>query len=227
MANKLFTTYTDLSCPSTTRANIEFIAPILCKVLPKENKLQIVRSVDQLMIKGNATIMKSALAFIDIVEGTKYLSIRVKKYITKPLIDSLNENLDNWYEENEFVKALEPYAGYIPTELLYDYVNGLTQTYIGYIGGSNIWDRTDFYSDGAAERIPRMFEKFDDESADKFVEVIKNNKIIISRVQNDIKLNRLRILGRIVLNRISSRFRERNILEVLVDEEKNRIYFIN
>ena len=57
---------------------------------------------------------------------------------------------------------------------------------------------TDFYADGAALKIPEMFEKFDDESAHMFVSVIKNNETIKSRIRKRAKLNRLRNLGEIV-----------------------------
>ena len=52
LSNRLFTVYVDTQASSVIRSNIELIAPILWKVLPKADKLQIVRRVDQDTHKG-------------------------------------------------------------------------------------------------------------------------------------------------------------------------------
>ncbi len=61
LANRLFTTYIHVSSSSILRSNIEFAAPILWDVLPREVKHQIVRRVDQEISAGN--IAKTMLAF--------------------------------------------------------------------------------------------------------------------------------------------------------------------
>jgi hypothetical protein len=74
----------------------------------------------------------------------------------------------------------------------------MVQTYVGRIGGSAYFARTDFYANGAAIKIPENVERFDDESAHAFVEVIKTNDLLQSRIGNKTKLERLRTLGNIV-----------------------------
>lgn len=105
------------------------------------------------------------------------------------------------------------------------YVNAITQTYVGRIGGSAYYNRTDFYADGAALRIPKMFESFDDESAHAFVDCIKNNSILKGRIRSQVKLRRLRNLGEIVNRRVSERFDEIEFLTTLLDETKEKEFF--
>ncbi|WP_226579895.1 hypothetical protein [Halobacillus litoralis] len=77
-----------------------------------------------------------AFSFIETVNGYEYLTLNDKKYKIEPLIDELEANLDVFKIENKCVSELERFAGSIPTELLPRYVNAMTQTYVGHIGGS-------------------------------------------------------------------------------------------
>ena len=227
LINRLLVAYIDDMCSTIMRANIEFVAPILWKVLRKETILQVVKTMEKEILKGNLITNQYVVSFIDIVSAIKYLSTNTKKYLLAPIIDRLNENLDTFSIENECVARLYNYSGYIPKELLYNYVNGLTQTYIGKIGGSMQFARTDFYADGAAVKIPTMFKKFDDESAFEFIKVIKTNSIIKGRITNNVKLNRLRTLGNIVEERVSENFKEKYFLEILTNPEKEKEFFKN
>lgn len=223
--NRLFTAYVNDSCSTILRSNIEFVAPILWKVLTKDMMVQVSRRVDQEISEGNASSTKYAFSFLDTVGSKKYLSTRAKKSLLAPLIKSLSDNLDTFAVENECTNELSKYAGYIPRELLFDYVNALTQTYVGYIGGSAQYSRTDFYANGAALRIPTMFEKFDDESAHAFIETIKTNGELQTRIRSKVKLNRLRTLGEIINRRISENFDETDFLQALLDETREREFF--
>lgn len=218
LINRLFTVYTHKDSPSDLRSNIEFIAPIMWPVLPKEVQIQIVRRVDQVLSKGDALSTDYAFSFVRVVDSTKYLSTTAKKYKIQPLVDELERNVDEFKEENRLVKELEPYAAAVPNELLCKYVSVLTQTYVGRIGSSMHWSRTDFFADQAALLIPGMFQKFDDQAAMAFVEAIKTNELLKRRIQNPSKLRRLRLLGNAVLSRVSATFPEKHFLEVLVDE---------
>lgn len=225
LINRLFSSYVTDSCSSILRSNIEIVAPILWKVLQKETVIQISHRVDSEIAKGNATATEYAFNFIAKVGAKKYLTTRAKKYRLAPIIQELLSNLDTFAVENRCVDELSKYAGYIPRELLYDYVNAITQTYIGHVGSSVNFSRTDFYADGAALKIPEMFEKFDDESAHMFVSVIKNNETIKSRIRKRVKLNRLRNLGEIVNKRISDSFDENDFISILLDEKKEQQLF--
>lgn len=220
LMNRFFSSYIDDRCSSILRANIEFVAPFLWKVLMKTVQIQIAKRVEQEILKANVSKIEYSFKFINIVEGRKYLSTNSKKYLLGPIIQRLNENLDLFRVENECVSKLEEYAGYIPRELIYEYVKGLTRTYVGHVGGSAQWSRTDFYADGAAAIIPDMFEKFDDESADAFVQVIKEDEQLKRRIRNSDKLNRLRKLGEIVVKRVSDKYKNKDFLELLLDEER-------
>jgi hypothetical protein len=125
--------------------------------------------------------------------------------------------VDVWKVENQCVAALSPYAGQIPPALVLDYVWSLTQTYVGHIGGSAQYSRTDFYANGAANYIPAMFEAFDDTAIDAFVETLRKNTTLQRRFDSPTKLNRLRSLGNIALARASAHHSGRDLLEKLVD----------
>jgi hypothetical protein len=217
LANRLFTSYVHPDASSVLRSNIEFAAPILWNVTPKDTKIQIVRRVDQEIAAGNAIRTKQAFAFVAMVKANRYLSMTARKYHIKPLLKRLAENQGKWAVENECVSALEPLAAYIPDELLVDYARSLVLTYVGEMGYSSQYSRTDFYADQAALRIPGMLHKFDDRAALAFVQAVRNNPQLKRRIAYPVKLNRLRALAHIVLERITDDFAERAFLELLVD----------
>lgn len=218
LSNRLFTVYVDPHASSIMRSNIEFVAPILWKVLPKDLKHQIVRRVDQEIPKGNADRTRFSFEFVKLVGANSYLSTTAREYTIKPLIVELKANLDVFSVEDRCVKELAPYAAQIPTSLVTDYVWALTQTYVGHTGGSARFSRTDFYANGAAVYIPTMFEAFDDSAVDAFVDTLIQNKVLKRRVINDPrKLSRLRSLGNIVLGRASASHSARDLLSKLVD----------
>jgi hypothetical protein len=138
----------------------------------------------------------------------------------KPLIDELKDNLDTWKVENRCVEELSVYAGQIPPALVEDYVWSITQTFVGHTGGSAQYSRTDFYANGAAAYIPAMFEAFDDTAVEAFVLALKKNSTLKRRINNPTKLNRLRSLGNIALERASSQHSGRDLLEKLVTPER-------
>jgi hypothetical protein len=150
LINKLFRLYIDLSSSSTFRSSIEFCAPYLWEYLTKQTQQQVARLVDIEIGKGNAQQIEYAFQFLEMVGGQGFLSLTARKYKVQPLIEQWEENQDNWTIENECVKMLSRYADVIPTELLYRYVNCLTQIYVGYTGSSSRFSRTDFYADGAS-----------------------------------------------------------------------------
>jgi hypothetical protein len=220
LINRLFTGYTHKDSPTDLRSNIEFIAPIMWPVLPKEVQVQVVRRVDQAITKGDVAVTEFAFAFVRVVDGTKYLSTTAKKYRIQPLVESLDKNVDVFREENRLVQELEPYAASIPSDLMNQYVSALTQTFVGRVGSSAHWSRTDFFADQAALLIPGMFQRFDDQAAASFVHSIRNNDLLKRRIHTPAKMRRLRSLGNIVLSRISASFPEKHVLEALVDEER-------
>jgi hypothetical protein len=224
-ANKLFNEYINENCSSIFRSNIEFVAPLLLEALPEDTMRQISKRLDQEISNGNATATEYAFAFFNTVGAKKYLSTRAKKHLLGPIIKLLSESLGKWGTEDRCVGELSKYAGYIPRELLPEYVNAITQTYVGYIGHSSQYARTDFYADGASQKIPAMFEKFDDESAKAFVETLKTNQDLRRRINDDVKLARLRKLGEIVSRHISENFEEAEIVQTLIDKSKESDFF--
>ena len=225
LINRLFSSYVNENCSTILRSNIEIVAPILWRVLPKTTAIQVAKRVDKEINKGNSVSTNYAFAFIGLVGTKKYLSSFARKYHLAPYIKKLKENLDNFSVENECVDELSKYAGYVPRELLSDYVRGLTQTYVGKIGISCYCKRTDFYADLAAIKIPKMFESFDDESAHEFVNTIKTNGVLQQRIKSNVKLRRLRNLGEIVFKRISENFDEKDFLEALLDQKREKEFF--
>jgi len=226
LINRLFTVYIHPDSPSVLISNIEFVAPLLWRVLPKSIKIQVVRRVDQEYPKGNAVITDRSFAFVRIVKAVLYLSHNARKYVVAPIVEKLKNNLDNWPTENEYVRKLVPFSSVIPEELIDDYVWAITHTYVGKMGSSYKFSRTDFYADGASSLIPLMFEKFNDRMALSFVRTIENSKTLKSRIHSPSKIKRLRSLGLIVDEKTSDSFEKRQIIDLLIDESKENEFFI-
>jgi hypothetical protein len=225
LANRLFTSYIHPLSSSVLRSNIEFISPVLWRVLPKAIKVQAARRVDQEIQKGNSDVTLLAFGFIELVKNQSYLSVVARRYQTTPLVKELTGSFDDFPKENDAVKALIPYASLIPEELMEEYVLSLTKTYVGRIGSSARWARTDFFADSAAVYIPDMFKTFDDHAAAHFISGIKQSEVLRRRIQSPAKLGRLRVLGNIVLEKISMSFSDRNFIEALCDEMREEDFF--
>ncbi len=218
LVNRLFTAYTQPVSSSTLRSNIETVLPHLWAVLPKKDKLQVVLRVDQVMAQGNEDSTKLAFSFVRIVQANIYLSPSARRYIIEPILTRLEANFENFNIEDGCVKQLEPYAAYVPQALLERYVTALTRVYVGFIGGSARYSRSDFYADVSASIIPTMFQTFDDNAALAFVECIKNNPTLRERIERyPVKLNRVRNLANIVFEKASESFSERELLSLVVD----------
>ncbi len=220
LINRLFTAYIHENASSDLRSNIELTAPILWNLLPKELKIQVVRRVDQEIPKGNAAKTKEAFRFVHLVKATAYLTITSRSYVIKPLVDRLQASLDDFDTEDLCVRSLAPYASNIPPEFVAPYVSAITHTYVGRIGSSGRFSRTDWYANGAATRIPKMVEAFDDTASSAFIDCIRKSSTLRRRIQTPVKLNRLRSLGNIVLGRVSAAFPEKKFLEAMVDPNR-------
>jgi hypothetical protein len=225
LANRFFTIYIHPDSSSNLVSNIEFVAPLLWKVLPKDIKVQVVRRLDQEITKGDAIITDKAFSFIRVVGGEIYLSHTARKYKIEPLVVRLETNLDTWAVETECVRELSGYASYIVEECIDKYVWALTQTYVGSIGSSHHFARTDFYSNGAAIYIPAMFQAFNDRMAGAFVRTLRENDILKRRIRTPSKLRRLRSLGNIVGEKMSESFEDKSVIEALIDETREEEFF--
>ncbi|WP_114750508.1 hypothetical protein [Pleomorphovibrio marinus] len=227
MTNRLFTLYIGDNASTRLKSNIEFSYPVLWKVISKEIRQQIGKRFDKLMVEGNSETIEKANDLLTIVEGLRYVSAASRKILYEPAIKDLEENLDNWGAEGRAVQYLQRLGTNIPTDFIGRYVSALTLTYVGYKGGSFQYSRTEFYSNSAAPRISDMFEKFDNSSAEAFIETIKTNEKLQQRIRYTNQLNRLRTLGNILLNKPEIRDDTREFLEVLVDPEKTKEFFIS
>jgi hypothetical protein len=222
LAHRLFTAYIHPDASSTLRSNIEYVVPILWRVLSKAVQTEIVRRVDKEIPKGLAQVTSQAFAFVSLAGATIYLSPAARRYKIQPEVEKLKVSLDKWKVENEAVKELLPYASVIPPGCVSEYVWALTHTYVGCIGSSPHFARTDFYADEAALYIPKMFEMFDDKAAEAFISCIRKSDTLRRRIRNPQKLARLRSLGNIVQRKVSKTFPDRDILDSLVDPSKER-----
>jgi hypothetical protein len=225
LINRLFTIYIHPDSSSTLTSNIEFVSPLLWQVLPKPTKIQVVRRLDQELPKGNAFITDKAFDFVHLIGGSIYLSHNARRYKIEPLVKELKENLDNWAVENRCIRELKQFASVITEESIDDYVSALTHTFIGYIGGSARFSRTDFYANVAAVHIPVMFQAFNDRMASAFIKTIQESKLLKSRIRSPSKMKRLRTLGLIVDEKVSDTFEDQEILSLLVDESSEGIFF--
>ena len=225
MANKIVTYYISDSISTRFRANIEFSFPILWRVLPKEIRQQIGKRFDKSYIEGDAETNKKAIELLILVDGLRYLSTTTRRLIYEPKIKFLEEHLDDWAEEARVVKELEAYGSVVPDELVGRFVSALTLTFVGYKGSSYSYSRTAFYSNGAAHTVSKMFEKFDNKSAEEFVNTIKTNQKLKSRIRGAAQLNRLRTLGNIILNKAGIKDSVKSFLEILVDDKQTKEFY--
>ncbi len=67
-----------------------------------------------------------------------------------------------------------------------------------------------------------MFQAFDDKGAASFVNGMRGNSLLRSRIKDPAKMGRLRSLGNIVYEKVSSKFSETDILEALVDSKTEK-----
>jgi hypothetical protein len=221
LINRLFFAYVHEQSSTILRSNVEFVIPTLWRVLSKNDKIQIVvNSVDREISSSKSPAIEQAFSFVRIVDGMKYLSLTARKYKIMPLVSELKEKLDKWDEENKIINELVPYASLIPQETIKDYVFAIIHTYVGYMGLSRMYDRSDFYADEASRKIPIMMQAFDDRAAEEFIDCIKSSPILRERIKRPEKMRRLRSLGNIVLEKVSGIFEEKAILEALVDEKR-------
>jgi len=216
LINKFYSCYTDESSSTVLRANIEFCAPILWSVLPKEDHRQIGRRLDKDIISGNRQKTEKGIDFLISINGLKYVSSSSRRAIFDPGIQNLELNLDEWAEEGKCIHYLERLGTSIPDELIPRYVAALTLTFVGFSGDTG----TNYYSFAAAPMIIRLFEKFDDKTAKEFVNTIMSNQTLKQRIKYPWQLARLRILANILLERPKLRSDVREFLEDLVDEKR-------
>lgn len=225
LSNRLYSTYSSESISTVLRGNIEFCAPILWSSLTKEDKKQIGKRFDKDVLEGDAPRTERALGYIKLVGGLMYVSSASKRVIAAPLVDALEQALDNWDNEAALVRQLQPLAKYLPEDLRPAFVQGITRTYVGYKGSSSQFARTNFYSNGAAPHIKEMFQSFDSASVGDFIEIVKNDSVLRRRIKEKGQLDRLRVLGNILLeSEIASPSAEK-FLEALCNEDETEAFF--
>ncbi len=225
LINRFYTVYVHPDSSTNLRSNIEFCAPVLWQVLPKATKLQIARRLDKEVQAGDADSTARGFAFVQKVGGMRYATVVARRYVFRPLIESLEANADDWKEENEIVTKLSQLGTSIPSDLLRRYIATLTKTYVGYRGSSLYFARTDFYADGAAPQILSLFESFDDQAVESFVDVVKKDATLRDRIRMPGQLARLRNLAKVLLARPNAREDLAAYLEVLSNEAKTAAFF--
>ncbi len=225
LSNRFYTTYSSESISSDLRGNIEFCAPILWSSLTKEDKKQIGKRFDKEVVEGDQKKIDKSLAYIKLVGGMMYVNSATRKVIMEPLVNALDTALDDWDKESALVKQILPLSRFVPADLMPKFVTAITRTYVGYKGSSHNWSRTNFYSNGAAPSIKEMFQSFDSAGTDIFVEIVKTDATLRRRIKDQGQLERLRVLGNILLeNEIASPDAEK-FLEQLVDEKGTEEFF--
>lgn len=220
LVNKFYNHYISDLISSVFRANIEFCFPILWSVLSKEDRKQIGKRLDADFLSGNDKKIKKGMSFLALVDGMSYTSLATRKGIFTELILGLEKVLDNWDEEGKLVERISRLGALIPDDLISKYVCSLTLTYVGYKGRSLTFARTDFYSDQAAPIIKKLFEKFDHNSDRAFINTIKTNSILKSRIVYPSQLSRLRDLANIILNRPGIQKEVKDFLDLLIDDSR-------
>ncbi len=225
LSNRLYSTYCSESISTDLRGNIEFCAPILWSSLTKDDKKQIGKRFDKDILDADTSKIERGLGYIKLVGGLMYVNSASRKVIIGPLIQSLESALDDWAKEGTIVKQLQPLARFIPDDLRQSFVQAITRTYVGYKSSSSSYSRTNFYSNTAAIYIKEMFQSFDSASTDSFVETVKTDNMLRRRIKEKGQLNRLRVLGNILLESEIASTEAKDFLEKLCDEAKTEELF--
>lgn len=225
LSNRLYSVYAGDTISSDLRGNIEFCAPILWSSLTKEDKKQIGKRFDKDVVDGDSLRIERALGYIKLVSGLMYVSSTSRKVVIEPLVDALRASLDNWDNETALVKQLHPLARFIPDDLRSTFVEALTLSYVGYKGSSYSYSRTNFYSNGAAPYIKEIFQSFDSASTDAFIEVVNTDPVLRRRIKEKGQLDRLRVLGNILLENEIASAKAVEFLEQLCDEGSTEFFF--
>lgn len=225
LANKIVTYYTGDKISTRFRANIEFSFPTLWKVLPKEIRQTIAKRIDKIFIEGDAEKNRKSVELLAIVDGLRYLGTATRRMIYEPKIKLLETHLDDWDTEAKAVSDLAAYGSVVPDELVGRLVTALTLTYVGYDGRSSFFSRTAFYSNGAAPLIYRMFGKFDNRSAEEFVNAIRTNAKLKRRIRHAAQLSRLRSLGQLLLDNPAIKEGVKSFLTILIDEARTDDFY--
>lgn len=225
LSNRMFSAYLDESTTTRLRSNIEFCAPILWGVLTKDDKNQIAKRFDKDVVEGKGKIIRRGTEYLMLVRAMKLASTTSRRVVFEPVIKKLEDSLDQWEEEAKLARRLERLGSSIPDVLLSRYVSALTLTFVGYKGSSYNFSRTDFYSDSAEPIIKKIFERFDDAAAAAFVNTIYTSDKLRQRIKSTEKLNRLRILGQILIDKGVSRPEIEEFLDLLVDKEQTGEFF--
>lgn len=225
LSNRFYTTYLSESISSDLRGNIEFCAPILWGALTKDDKKQIGKRLDKDIVENDTKKIQRGLAYIQLVNGMMYVSGASRKAMVEPIVNALSAALDDWDKESALVKQIQPFAKFMPSDLLPKFVEALTKTYVGYKGASYSFSRTNFYSNGAAPTIKEMFQSFDSEATDCFVEAIKTDSVLRRRISEKGQLDRLRVLGNILLESEIASSDAEKFLQKLCDTEKTDDFY--
>ncbi len=225
LSNRFFTTYLSDSISSELRGNIEFCSPILWDSLTKDDKKQIGKRFDKLIVEGDKDKIERGLTYINLVNGMMYVNVASRQVVIGPIVNKLSNILDDWGEEEKLVKELAPLSKFIPESSLGLYVKSITKTFVGYKGSSIRFSRTDFYSDGAAPYIKKMFHRFDTKATDYFVETIQKDEKLKRRIKGVGQLKRLRILGNILLENNIGSEDALEFIETLCDERNESEFY--
>jgi len=215
---KIHKAYIHKDTPLTYIQNIEYTLPLIMSLCDRDIKRSVAGEVSTAATTGNSFIKVRTIKFSEYLDSLKYLTHSVKLSIIEPLVEKLVDNLDNFSVENNVVEELEKFSDNIPLELAPKYIEGITNTYIGRIGRSSFFSRTDFYANGAAHIIPEMFEKFTSDFIEIFSNHIKTNSILISRIKSSVKLKRLAKLCTILVDKATGE--EKKVLEDIITRAK-------
>ncbi len=201
--HKIHKAYIHKDTPLTYIQNIEFVLPLISGLCDKEVKRSIASRTSVHALSGEMLVKERSIKFSEEFDSLKYLTHSVKLSVIEPLVDKLIDNLDNFSVENNVVNELEKFSDNIPLEIGKKYVEALTNTYVGRVGFSLQFSRTDFYANGASIIIPSMFEKLSSDFIDFFVSHISDSTILKDRIKANVKLKRLAKLCEVVISNAS------------------------
>ena len=168
--------YTDTGIDSRVRDNIKLVAPSIWDVAPVEERREAGLKQALLAVNGEAARATLAREFIEIVDGTEFLTDETRATEISTTLDNLmtaHHGLNNFFTEAAPAKLLHrliPNVGMemFPTIVLAKYVKAVTMCRIGNGHGIS-WAAEEYYDD--------LLGRFSDGHILQFINIVRDSEV--------------------------------------------------
>ena len=214
--------YTDTGIDSRVRDNIKLVAPSIWGVAPVEERREAGLKQALLAVNGEAARATLAREFIEIVDGTEFLTDETRATEISTTLDNLmtaHHGLNNFFTEPAPAKLLHrliPKNGDVPKIVLAKYVKAVTMCRIGNGHGIS-WAAEEYYDD--------LLGRFSDAHILQFINIVRDSEVA-SRLQlSSCAASYQKLAGELKMRAVKPRLKEMLtfIMEYRTDQLSNII----